>query len=270
MEEAQSAAVAAFFRACGVTVRLEETPQDRFAEPEPWEVPAVRAGPDPVPRPAPDARDVVPEAVAGDGAGDAAVNAAREAARSAPTLAALHASVRAFEGCPLKATARSTCLGEGPEGAALMVVGEAPGRDEDEAGRPFVGRSGMLLERMLAAIGLGRDAVYITNVIPWRPPANRTPSPIETATCEVFVRREVELVRPRVLLLLGGAAAKTLLRTDAGIMRQRGRWERVDTAAGPVDTMATFHPADLLRTPADKKRAWADLLAVRLRLDGRG
>lgn len=279
MEEAdaRAAAIEAFWRACGVTVRLAEVPQDRFADSE--LIPAVRSAPPRLSAGDPGGalasprsshavpggpRDGILEA---DGASDA-VSAAREVARTAASLEALHHALRAFDGCPLKATARGTCVGEGPVGAPLMVVGEAPGKDEDEAGRPFVGRSGKLLEKMLAAIGLSRADVFITNVIPWRPPGNRTPSPIETATCEVFVRREIALVRPRVLLLLGGAAAKTLLKVDAGIVSQRGNWQAFALDdGGPVDAVATFHPAYLLRTPAEKRRAWQDLLSVRRRLD---
>jgi len=252
-----------FYAACGVTAHLAEAPVDRFAEvppaePEPLARPALARRPE---TPAPlDEADIAPEVVD-----------AREAARQAPTLEALHAALAAFEGCPLKATARQACPGEGPVGAPLMFVGEAPGRDEDEAGRPFVGRSGRLLDKMIAAIGLTREAVYITNVIPWRPPGNRTPSPIETATCEVFVRREIALVQPKILVPLGGPAAKTLLRNDAGIMRQRGHWTRYLGEDGlEIDALAMFHPAYLLRTPAEKRRTWRDLLAVRERLDSAG
>lgn len=265
MEERQSNQdpVWAFLSACGVTAVLAETAQNRFEEAEPVAAPAAARHPA-APAHVDDA-DLVDSDDAPVGE-DEAVHAAREAARSAPTLAALHAALRGFEGCPLKHLARSTCLGEGPEGADIMFVGEAPGRDEDEAGRPFVGRSGQLLERMLAAIGMTREQVYITNVIPWRPPANRTPSPIETATCEVFVRREIALVRPKVLVALGGAAAKTLFSTDTGIMRQRGRWVSFDADGTTIDAMAMFHPAYLLRTPGEKARAWQDLIAVRRRL----
>ncbi|WP_420393165.1 uracil-DNA glycosylase [Acuticoccus sp.] len=257
MEEAQPVrgALALFLRDCGVTTELREVPQNRFVALEPAER-----------RPADDEGPPVPATEEGD---DVSVQAAREVAREATSLEALHAVVRTFEGCPLRWLARSTCVGEGPVGAPLMLVGEAPGRDEDEAGRPFVGRSGQLLERMLAAIGLARADVYITNVIPWRPPANRTPSPIETATCEVFVRCEIALVRPTVLLALGGAAAKTLFANDAGIMRQRGQWRRFDAGELEIDAMATLHPAFLLRNPAQKARAWQDLLAVHRRLKER-
>jgi DNA polymerase len=260
-----------FLRACGITARLHDAPQDRFAAGAvELAAPAVART---EPRPAPTPMAPPPELpVSPDGAeeGAAAVEDARAAARVAPTLDALRAALAAFDGCPLKRTAISTCHGEGPVDAPVMIVGEAPGKDEDETGRPFVGRSGKLLTAMLAAIGFRREDVYISNVIPWRPPGNRTPSPIETATCEVFVRREIALVRPKVLVPVGGAAAKTLLRVDAGITSQRGRWVRYaldDGAADEIDAMATYHPAYLLRTPAEKRRAWADLLAIRARLE---
>jgi DNA polymerase len=266
-------ALATFLRMAGITARLSDAPQDRFAAAEvALAAPAVaRTERRPVPEPLappPAGLALLPDA-ADDAA--AAVEDARAAARAATSLDALRTALAAFEGCALKGTAISTCFGEGPVGAPVMIVGEAPGRDEDEAGRPFVGRSGQLLEKMLRAIGFARSDVYITNVIPWRPPGNRTPSPIETATCEVFVRREIALVRPAVLVPVGGSAAKTLLRTDAGITSQRGRWVAyaLDDAepADTIDAMATYHPAYLLRTPAEKRRAWADLLAIRARLE---
>lgn len=264
-------ALADFLRACGITAHLHDAPQDRFAaEVVTLAAPAVaRSEPQPARSPL-SPPPVMP--IGADAAEDGAdaVEDARAAARAAPTLDALRAALAAFDGCPLKKTAISTCHGEGPVGAPIMIVGEAPGRDEDEAGRPFVGRSGKLLEKMLAAIGFRREDVRISNVIPWRPPGNRTPSPIETATCEVFIRREIALVRPAVLVPVGGAAAKTLLRVDAGITSQRGRWVRYeidDAAPGAIDAMATYHPAYLLRTPAEKRRAWADLLAIRARLE---
>lgn len=266
----------AFLSACGVTAVLAETAQNRFEEADPVAAAAASATPSAgggsgagaaaaLGRSPVDPDDLVDSDDAAVGE-DEAIHAAREVARTAPTLAALHEALRGFEGCPLKHLARTTCLGEGPQGAAIMFVGEAPGREEDEQGRPFVGRSGQLLERMLASIGLTREEVYISNVIPWRPPANRTPSPIETATCEVFVRREIALVGPKVLVALGGAAAKTLFSTDTGIMRQRGRWVGFDAGGTAIDAMAMFHPAYLLRTPGEKARAWQDLLAVRRRL----
>ena len=148
-----------------------------------------------------------------------------------------------------------------------MIVGEAPGADEDRQGRPFVGPSGRLLERMLAAIGLSRDEVYIANTVYWRPPGNRTPSAEEVEACRPFISRQIALVAPEVLMLTGGAAAKTLLGTTEGIMRLRGRWRSLETSGGPVDVMPTFHPAFLLRSPARKRESWRDLLAVRARLE---
>lgn len=277
--EMTTEAVLAFYRDCGVSEHLAPTPQDRFAEslvaPEApsgrrdapsRRLPAQEASRAPLPSAPPQAPPATtPKAPSGD------TEDARAAAVSAQDLDALRAALERFDGCPLKSTALRTCHGEGPLGAPIMFVGEAPGRDEDAAGRPFVGRSGKLLERMLAAIGLTREEVYISNVIPWRPPGNRTPSPQETATCEPFVRREIALVAPQILVPLGGAAAKVLLDTTQGIMRQRGRWThyRAEGYGGPgeIEAMAMFHPAYLLRTPAEKRRAWQDLLALRAKLD---
>ena len=196
------------------------------------------------------------------------VMTAREVARSAPNLTALHAAIAAFEGCPLKASATQAVFGAGPVGAPVIIVGEAPGRDEDREGVPFVGRSGQLLTKMLAAIGLARTDVYVTNVLPWRPPANRTPTPAEAATCEVFLRREIALVRPRLVVALGRPAMKTLFGIDASIMRERGRWRTYNDPdeSFTADGLATFHPAYLLRTPAEKRRAWQDLLAIKAKL----
>lgn len=259
-------ALASFLAACGVRVVCHESPQNRFAQGE-ARAPAAET-----------ARASVPQAVAADAppatlpeaapADAELLTDARAAASAATTLAALHEALRAFDGCPLKASAKSTCTGEGPLGAPLMFVGEAPGREEDEAGRPFVGRSGRLLEKILAAMGFARGDVFISNVIAWRPPANRTPTPIETATCEVFIRREIALVRPKILVPLGGPAAKLLLRTSEGIVRQRGRWTRYEDGDVTLDALPTFHPAYLLRTPGEKRRVWQDCLALRERLDG--
>ena len=185
-------------------------------------------------------------------------------------LAALRAALEGLEGIGLRQGARSTVFADGDPAARLMVIGEAPGRDEDRAGLPFVGRSGQLLDRMLAAIGLSRHApdpdkaAYITNVLPWRPPQNRDPSGDEAATLLPFLFRHIELKRPEVILLLGAPAVRTVLATEAGITRMRGRWH--DWRGTPV--MATFHPAALLRDPAKKREAWADLLLLRQRLDG--
>jgi DNA polymerase len=148
-----------------------------------------------------------------------------------------------------------------------MLVGEAPGRDEDIQGLPFVGRSGQLLDRMLAAIGLTRNDVYIANVVPWRPPGNRTPTPQETAACRPFVERQIELADPDFLILLGGAAAKELLDSPEGILKLRGRWREYDTGRRTIRAMATLHPAYLLRQPLQKRLAWRDFLALKAALD---
>ena len=151
-----------------------------------------------------------------------------------------------------------------------MIIGEAPGRDEDIAGKPFVGRAGQLLDRMLAAIGLGEADVHITNIVYWRPPGNRTPTPQEAQLCRPFLERQIELVAPDVLMLLGGAAAKEILGVADGIMRLRGKWREIEAGGRRIRTIATLHPAYLLRTPAAKRNAWRDLLAVQAALKGNG
>ena len=193
---------------------------------------------------------------------------ARLAAARADTLAALEAAIAGFEGCGLKHTATNTVIADGNPAAALMIVGEAPGADEDRIGRPFVGRAGQLLDRMLAAIGLDRTGVLITNVIYWRPPGNRTPTADEIAACLPFVLRHVALVRPKVLVLAGGTAARALLPPGPGITRLRGRWFdlAIPGLVAPVPTLPMFHPSFLLRAPERKREAWRDLLALRARL----
>jgi uracil-DNA glycosylase len=199
---------------------------------------------------------------------DAATLSAREAARTAATLDELRAVLERFDGCALKATAKSLCFFRGRPDARLMIVGEAPGREEDLAGKPFVGRAGQLLDKMLAAIGLGEDDVHITNVVYWRPPGNRTPTPQEVQVCRPFLERQIELVAPDVLMTLGGPAATALLGIEGGIMRARGRWRELEVGGRMVPAMPTLHPAYLLRTPIGKRLAWRDLLAVQERLRG--
>ncbi|MBA3448795.1 MAG: uracil-DNA glycosylase [Pseudaminobacter sp.] len=192
---------------------------------------------------------------------------ARELAAKSATLAELREHVAAFEGCNLKLTAKSTVFADGNPDASVMLVGEAPGRDEDLEGLPFVGRSGQLLDRILAAIGLDRTTVYIANVIPWRPPGNRAPTPHETEICRPFIERQIELANPKLLITLGGPSAKLLLDTADGILRLRGNWRVHMTASGTaIPTMPTLHPAYLLRNPAHKKLAWRDFLDVKARL----
>ena len=186
----------------------------------------------------------------------------------ASSLAELEAAVRAFEGCSLKGTATNTVFSDGVPGAPLMIIGEAPGADEDRIGKPFVGRSGQLLDRMLAAIGFDRQTnAYITNVLFWRPPGNRKPTPEETAACLPFVWRHIALSRPKILLLSGGTATAALLGRAEGITRLRGRWFdlAVPGLEHPVPTLATYHPSFLLRAPARKGEAWRDLLALQSR-----
>ena len=199
---------------------------------------------------------------------EAAERAARQAAKEAADLDALEATLRQFDGCGLKATAKNLCFYRGAKQSRLMIVGEAPGRDEDLAGLPFVGRAGQLLDKMLAAISLKETDVHITNVVYWRPPGNRTPTPQESEVCRPFLERQMELVAPDVVLLLGGAAAKQVLGVTDGIMRLRGRWREIENGGRAIPTMATLHPAYLLRTPAAKRQAWRDLQAVRAALDG--
>jgi DNA polymerase len=187
----------------------------------------------------------------------------------AASLAELAALVGGFDGCALKRTAKSLCFARGSETAGVMFIGEAPGRDEDLQGKPFVGRAGQLLDRMLAAIGLDENEVYITNTVYWRPPGNRTPTPEEIGACAPFLARQIELVGPKILVLLGGAAAKTLLGVTEGIMRLRGKWQSYDSGTATIPALATLHPAYLLRNPAHKRYAWRDLLLIKSALQER-
>jgi uracil-DNA glycosylase family 4 len=193
---------------------------------------------------------------------DVAVMAAREAAATAATLDDLRAILAQFEGCALRTTAKQLVFADGNPAGRVMFVGEAPGRDEDIQGLPFVGRSGKLLDRMLAAIGLERSAVYIANIVPWRPPGNRTPTPQESQICLPFIRRQIELADPDVLVCLGGPSAQSLLGVREGIMRTRGRWFPYQSTR-EIRAIATFHPAFLLRSPLQKRIAWRDFLAIK-------
>jgi DNA polymerase len=192
---------------------------------------------------------------------------AREIARAAQTLDELRDALGRFEGCNLRLTASQLVFADGTPGSRLMLIGEAPGREEDIQGLPFVGRSGQLLDRMLAAIDLDRTKVYIANVVPWRPPGNRTPTPQETAVCRPFLERQIELCNPDILVCLGGAAAKELMATAEGILRLRGHWRYYDLGTRKIRIMATLHPAYLLRQPLQKRLAWRDFLAIRAALD---
>jgi len=194
--------------------------------------------------------------------------AAAELAAAAQDLASLEAELQRFEGCALKRTATQLVFSDGVPGSRVMMVGEGPGADEDRIGRPFVGRAGQLLDRMLAAIGLDRAHVYIANVVPWRPPGNRTPTPEETQICLPFVRRQIELADPEILVCLGALSAQTLLGVKSGITRARGSWLTYQRDDGrPIQAIPMLHPAYLLRQPAQKRAAWADMrtLAAALR-----
>ncbi len=200
-----------------------------------------------------------------------AAQSARRLAAGAESIEALAALVAEFDGCPLKRTATNTVFIDGNPAAPLMIIGEAPGADEDRLGRPFVGRSGQLLDRMLAAIGLDRTMVQITNVIYWRPPGNRKPTTAEIAACLPFVLRHVALARPKVVVLAGGTAAGALLPYSEGITRLRGRWFDLTVPGldAPVPVLPMFHPSFLLRAPERKRDAWRDLLALKAHLDAK-
>jgi uracil-DNA glycosylase family 4 len=236
----------------GIDVAVDTDPHDRFAESVAEKPRPAAASPEPATR-TPQV-SVQPALSA-----DATAQSAAEAALAAQTLEDLRAELLAFEGCALKATATQLVFADGNPNADIMIVGEAPGADEDRQGLPFVGRAGQLLDKMLAAIGLDRRHVYIANVVPWRPPGNRTPTPLETSTCLPFMRRQIELVHPKILVCLGAAATQTLLGVKEGIMRIRGRWYEYDMGGKKIPAIAILHPAYLLRQPSHKKFAWQDL-----------
>ncbi|HXE17329.1 MAG TPA: uracil-DNA glycosylase [Stellaceae bacterium] len=243
-------------------------PQDRLAPKPAAARPVSTAAPvpaTPAPEPVPaSARAATPDAV---------VSLTGHPAEAATTLDELAAAVAAFDGCALKRTATNTVFADGVRGAPLMIVGEAPGADEDRIGKPFVGRSGQLLDRMLAAIGFSRQTnTYITNIVFWRPPGNRKPTGDEIAACLPFVWRHIALARPRVVLLSGGTATSAILDRGEGITRLRGRW--FDLAVPGLDqsvpAIASYHPSFLLRTPARKSEAWRDLLAIQAKFGESG
>lgn len=246
----------------GAEEALAEAPPDRYAPARPAPVASPATAQDrPAPAAAPRPVATLPPIVAAPAAGRAA-----EAAAAATSLDALREAIRAFDGSPLRDTATNLVFADGAPEAGLMLIGEAPGAEEDRLGRPFVGQSGQLLDRMFASIGLKREegGFYITNILPWRPPGNRTPTDAEIALFVPFVLRHIALVRPRHVVLLGGTSAKALLRAKEGITRLRGKWHPVAVEGlGEVPALATLHPAYLLRTPAAKRDAWADLLMLR-------
>jgi DNA polymerase len=248
-----------WYRAMGASDWLGERPVDRrttlgpAAEPDRpsdmWSPPRPAARPAPAPLPLRSARSVV--------------ESARETAAACRSIAELERALAGFDGCALKETALNLCFADGNPGAEIMLIGEAPGAEEDRRGKPFVGPSGQLLDRMLATIGLDRSKVYITNVIYWRPPGNRSPTPAEIAACQPFLERQIELIRPRLIVFVGGIAARGLLGVKEGVTKLRGRRLSYRLADGTsIPAMVMFHPAYLLRQPAQKRLAWRDLLAI--------
>jgi len=262
----------AFYLDAGVDALLGEEPVNRMADDvaaAPEDKTARRISREsPLPIAGSQAAPQRPASAAAPVSPDAAVMAAREAAKNATTLDELRALLADFEGCALRATATQLVFADGNPQSRVMFVGEAPGYDEDIVGRPFVGRSGKLLERMMVAIGLDRTSSYIANVVPWRPPGNRTPTPQETAICLPFIRRQIELANPDILVCLGGPAMQTLLGIKDGITRSRGRWFSYDTGRREIRALATFHPAFLLRSPLQNRFAWRDFLALKKALAG--
>jgi len=260
-----------FYTEAGVDALVGEAPADRLATARAETVTVDAAAPlperQPVTRLQPSLLEAPLAAAPVAPAPDLALMAAREAARSAASLDELRAMLEKFEGCALRTTAKQLVFADGNPRARVMFVGEAPGREEDLEGLPFVGRSGKLLDQMIAAIGLDRTSAYIANIIPWRPPGNRTPTPQESQICLPFILRQIELANPDVLVCLGGPSSQTLLGVKEGIKRTRGKWFAFHTGTREIRAIATFHPAYLLRSPLEKRFAWRDFLAVKKALE---
>jgi DNA polymerase len=248
-----------WYRAAGVDVAVGDEPVNRFAAPPPPapRVPAMTAAPV-------QADEGGATAAGGNPAETAALAAGAE------TLEALRAVMDGYEGCLLKKRATQLCFADGNPEAEIMLVGEGPGEQEDLSGKPFVGRAGQLLDRMLGAIGLDRTGVFIANMVPWRPPGNRNPTPEELALCTPFLIRQVELVAPKLLVTLGNVPTKALFDTGMGITRMRGQWRDLSVGRHHVRALATLHPAYLLRTPASKALAWQDMLALKREMERMG
>lgn len=265
----------AFYSEAGVDAAIGESPNDYLSAPNPTPaaepgrvaatvVPAAAPQRSAMPRLTP--VEAPPPGSAAPPSAETAIMAARDAARSATTLDELRAILDAFEGCALKATASRLVFADGNPRSRLMFIGEAPGRDEDIEGLPFVGRSGKLLDRMLAAIGLDRTKVYIANIVPWRPPGNRTPTPVETQICLPFIQRQIELADPDILVTVGQPSTGALLNVQ-GITKYRGRWFSYHTGTRSIRAMPMLHPAYLLRNPIAKRLAWRDMLAIKKALN---
>jgi len=256
------AAVLRWYLDAGVDEAIGDVPVDRFvAVASTAPAPSAVALPSARPLPAASAAQPQPPSVAGA--------TAAHLASEAQTVDALRAAVEAYDGCGLKQFASRTVFADGNPAARLMLIGEAPGEEEDRRGLPFVGVSGKLLDRMLASIGYDRTSAYITNCMFWRPPGNRKPTAEEVALCLPFVERHIVLVDPAVIVFVGGLSASTLLANPQGITRLRGRWLEYSTPGlpRPVPAIATFHPAYLLRTPQQKRLAWRDMLSIKKKLE---
>lgn len=248
----------AFWAEAGVDTAVEDTPVDRLTPPPRKPLRAADPAAAGAPDRSPGVRDL-----------PALVARAWRTAAAAADLAALEAAIAAYEGCTLKAQgARQAVFARGRSDAPVMIIGEGPGAEEDLQGAPFVGRAGKLLDRMLAAAELS-EQVFITNTVFWRPPGNRNPTPEEQMACQPFLERAIALVRPKLLLLVGGVSAKALLKREEGVLKLRGRWFEWESADGStkIPALPTLHPAFLLRQPVAKKQAWADLLTLKSRLD---
>jgi uracil-DNA glycosylase len=266
MSDAQSLAeLLRWYVAMGADEAIGAQPLDRLAPPAPPQAAPIRAAVAPIPV------EPRPPVTPGPGGGPPGAASARRLAAEATTLAELAAAVTAFDSCALKRTATNTVFADGVADAPLMVIGEAPGADEDRLGKPFVGRAGQMLDRMLASIGFDRRRnAYITNVLFWRPPGNRKPTGEEIAACLPFVFRHIALLAPRAVLMSGGTAMSALCGVE-GITRLRGRWFdlAVDGLPDPVPALATYHPSFLLRSPGRKNEAWRDLLSLQSKLKDR-
>lgn len=254
-------AVLDWYRAAGVDIAVGEEPVDRFAQRAPQRMTPPPAAPT---RQQAAERPTETPVLGGD------PSEARSLAASAQSLDELQAILGAYDGCGLKLRATQLVFADGNPEAKIMLIGEAPGAEEDRQGKPFVGKSGQLLDRMLAAIGLDRTKVYIANTVPWRPPGNRTPTPEEMALCLPFLHRQVELVAPKVVMTLGGPAMQTIFSTTTGIIKMRGKWSNVAIGNHTAEAIPTLHPAYLLRNPAAKQQAWRDMLSLKLKIEALG
>lgn len=252
LTHAEALSVLDWYRAAGVDIAVGDEPVDRFAASA--AAPAKRSLPTTAgaaPAPAPATPLVTDPAQT------------REIAAAATTLEQLRAAMEAYDGCVLKHRATQLVFADGNPEAQIMLVGEGPGEQEDKQGKPFVGRAGQLLDRMLGAIGLDRTKVYIANMVPWRPPGNRNPTPDELAQCAPFLHRQVELVNPRLLVTLGNVPTQALFATSQGITRMRGQWKTLEINSWNGPALPTLHPAFLLRTPGAKAQAWKDMLSLK-------